>query len=90
MRKDGDWVTKMGGLPCKQKIILNGLTIQSELHALCYQVEQLKDLDDTTGYEIVGYLNHAENLVFAAKRAYLESQGFHGPWPKSLMKDGET
>lgn len=74
----------MGGLPCKQKIILNGRTIQSELEALCYQIQELKDLDDAVGYKLVDYLNAAEDLVFKAKRVYLESQGFSGPWPHSL------
>lgn len=74
----------MGGAACKAKIILNGRTIQSELDALCYQIEELKDLDDATGYKMVHYLNAAEDLVFRAKRAYLESVGFDGPWPHSL------
>lgn len=74
----------MGGLACKTKIILNGGTIQSELAQLCYEVKEAKDLPDKEGYEMVGYLNEAEDLVFKAKRVYLESQGFHGPWPHAL------
>lgn len=75
----------MGGQACATKIILNGDTIQSELKALCYQVQETRDeMTDEVGYKMVGYLNEAEDLVFKAKRAYLESRGFEGPWPHSL------
>lgn len=80
----------MGGNPCRFKIILNGETIQSELRSLCYQVqEEGVEIDDAHSYEMVELLNHAENLVFKAKRAFLESQGFvgsdaQGGWPHSL------
>ena len=75
----------MGGNPCRYKIILNGGTIQAELHQLCYQVEdELIEIPYDVGEKMVEYLNEAENLVFKAKRLFLESQGFKGPWPKSL------
>lgn len=74
----------MGGAGCKLKVILNGGTIQSELKMLCYQVQELTDLPDEVGYKMVEYLNHAEDLVFKAKRVFLESQSFKGPWPQSL------
>lgn len=73
----------MGGQACKVKIILNGGTIESEVHALCYQIQE-SDISDEVGYEIVEYLNHAENLIFGAKHIFLKSQGFNGPWPHSL------
>jgi len=78
----------MGGLPCKEKIILNGRTIQSELNALCYQIEEAEDIDESSGYKMVEYLNHAEDVVFKAKRVWLESRGFKGPWPHSLKGGG--
>jgi len=73
----------MGGQQCKLKIILNGDTIQSETKALCYQLQELP-LDDATGYKIVELFNKAEDAVMKAKRVWLESQGFNGPWPHSL------
>lgn len=81
----------MGGQACATKIILNGDTIQSELKALCYQVQETREeLPDDVGYRMVEYLNAAEDLVFKAKRAYLESQGFEGPWPHSLAIKSEN
>lgn len=75
----------MGGNPCRFKIIMNGGTIQSELYQLCYQIqEEGVEIPDDAGYKMVEYLNHAEDLVFKAKRLFLESQGFNGPWPNSL------
>lgn len=73
----------MGGAQCRLKVILNGDTIQSELKSLCYQVQEVP-LPDDAGYKMVELLNKAEDLVFKAKRVWLESQGFNGPWPKSL------
>lgn len=82
----------MGGNPCRFKIILNGETIQNELSSLCYQVQE-EDvvIDDAHSYEMVELLNHAEDLVFQAKRVFLESQGFigskeQGGWPYSLTQ----
>ncbi len=76
----------MGGTACKAKIILNGGMIQSAAAELCYQVEEVsyEDFPEKEGLEIVDLLNRAENLVFQAQRVFLESQGFAGPWPKSL------
>lgn len=75
----------MGGTSCKLKIILNGGTIESELHNLCYQIQRDDAIiPDDVGYKMVGYLNQAEDLVFKAKRAYLESQGFTGPFPHAM------
>lgn len=76
----------MGGQACKLKTILNGETIQSELKSLCYQVSELP-LTDDAGYKMVELLNKAEDCVFKAKRVWLESQGFQGPWPHSLAKE---
>jgi hypothetical protein len=76
----------MGGTACKAKIILNGGMIQSAVHELCYQVQEVsyEQLPEKEGLEIVDLLNRAENLVFKAQKVFLESQGFTGPWPKSL------
>ena len=76
----------MGGAACKAKIILNGRTVQSELVSLCYLVEETPEesIPYTDGLAMVKLLNLAEDAVFAAKRLYLESQGFEGPWPASL------
>lgn len=75
----------MGGRACDLKIILNGGTIQSELEQLCYLIQKAEEpVPEEAGYKMVEYLNHAEDLVFKAKRAYLESQGFTGPFPHSL------
>lgn len=76
----------MGGQSCKAKIILNGGMIQSAAKELCYLVDETAygELPEKEGLEIVDLLNRAENLVFKAQRLFLESQGFAGPWPKSL------
>lgn len=81
----------MGGQPCRFKALMNGETIQGELNQLCYQIDD-KDvvIDDASLYKIVEFLNHAEDLVFKAKRVFLESQGFHGTeeqggWPHALQ-----
>lgn len=82
----------MGGNPCRFKIILNGETVQSELRALCYMIqEDGVEIDDEASYKMVEILNHAEDLVFKAKRVFLESQGFtgseaQGGWPYSLTQ----
>lgn len=76
----------MGGAACKAKVILNGGMIQSATSELCYLVDEVsyKDFPEQAGLEMVDLLNRAENLVFKAQRVFLESQGFQGPWPKSL------
>jgi len=76
----------MGGLPCKEKIILNGGTIESEAYMLCERVQApgTVDLTEEQGYEIIKYLNTAEDCVFKAKNAWLKSQGYDGPLPHSL------
>lgn len=76
----------MGGASCKLKIIMNGATIQSELNKLCYMVDEIpyETFPDQEGLKMVELLNRAEDIVFRAKRVFLESQGFHGPWPHSL------
>lgn len=79
----------MGGPSCKLKIIMNGRTIQDELYSLCYQIQE-EDADEIPydeGIKMVKLLNKAENLVFQAKRIFLETQGFEGPWPYSLEGD---
>lgn len=80
----------MGGNPCRFKALLNGETIQNELHSICYQIQD-KDItiDDNSLYKMVEMLNHAEDLVFKCKRVLLESQKFvgseeQGGWPHSL------
>lgn len=75
----------MGAGACKLKIILNGSTIQNELRDLCYEVKASDPIDDKIGYQMVELLNTAEDAVFQAKRLWLESQGFNGPWPHSLQ-----
>lgn len=76
----------MGGLPCKEKIILNGGTIESEVHLLCYRIQDPAtiELPEDIGYKIVEEFNAAEDCIFRAKRLWLESQGFNGPWPNAL------
>lgn len=76
----------MGGVACKTKVILNGGAIQDMAHRLCYEVEKVsgEDFPYKEGIEIVKLLNGAEDLVARAQRVFLESQGFQGPWPKSL------
>lgn len=76
----------MGGVACKAKVILNGGTIQDAASRLCYQVGQVPDAEFPyeKGLEMVDLLNRAENLVFKAQRVFLETQGFEGPWPKTL------
>jgi hypothetical protein len=75
----------MGGLACKEKIILNGGTIRSELEYLCGRISlPTITIPDDAGYKMVEMLNAAEDLIFKAKRVYLESQGFTGPWPHAL------
>lgn len=76
----------MGGQACKAKVILNGAMIQDAAARLCYLVDEVpyEDFPQTEGLEMVDLLNRAENLVFKAQRKFLESQGFNGPWPKSL------
>lgn len=77
----------MGGSSCKLKIILNGGTIQDELNRLMPLVDKY-DIDDAVGYKMVEMLNEAEDLVIKAKRCWLESQGFSGPFPKSMGGKG--
>lgn len=75
----------MGGESCRLKIILNGETIQNELHSICYQIQESDVvIPDDAGHKMVELLNEAEDLVFKAKRIYLESQGFKGPFPHAL------
>lgn len=82
----------MGGNPCRFKIILNGETIQNELHSICYQIQKEGvQIGDKSLYEIVYMLNEMEDLVFRIKRTLLESQGFtgtkeQGGWPYSLTQ----
>lgn len=76
----------MGGTACKAKVILNGGMIEAATKELCYMVAEVsyENFPEKEGLEIVDILNRAENLVFRAQRVFLESQGFAGPWPKSL------
>jgi len=76
----------MGGTSCKAKIILNGSSIYNEAEELCAQVEatDAETFDYEAGLAMVGLLNAAEDAVFAAKRVFLEMNGFSGPWPASL------
>ncbi len=76
----------MGGLPCKEKIILNGGTIYNETEMLCSRVQApgTVEITEEQGYEIIKHLNVAEDEVFKAKAAWLRSQGYDGPLPRSL------
>lgn len=60
--------------------------IQAAAEKLCYMVEDMdyEELPEKAGLEMADLLNRAENLVFKAQRVFLESQGYQGPWPKSL------
>lgn len=81
----------MGGNPCRFKALMNGESIESEIKNLCYHIqEEGVVVDDKSLYYIVEHLNRAEDLVFKAKRIFLESQGFKGEesqggWPNSLV-----
>jgi len=78
----------MGGLACKEKIILNGGTIENEVKLLCYRIQEPGlQLSDDAGYKMVELFNQAEDLIFQAKRVWLESQTFDGPWPHSLTNE---
>lgn len=80
----------MGGPPCHAKIILNGRTIESEAEQLVLAAsEEGIEIPDEAGYKIVDCLNEAEDCMFRAKRLFLESQGFTGPWPKSMRQHGD-
>lgn len=80
----------MGGLPCKWKILNNSETIESEAGALRRSVNDAEiDVEGDVGYKIITELNTAEDAVFRAKRLFLESQGFEGPWPNSLKSRKE-
>jgi hypothetical protein len=76
----------MGGLACKEKIILNGGTIEGEANYLCARViaPGTVELTEEQGYEIIKHLNTAEDEMFKAKKAWLKSQGYDGPLPHSL------
>lgn len=75
----------MGGLPCKEKILLNGGDIRNTVEMLCYRIQEPGiELSEDVGYKIVELFNTAEDAVFRAKRIYLESQGFTGPWPHAM------
>jgi hypothetical protein len=83
----------VGGLPCKEKIILNGGDIVGVLEYLCQRVQApgTVELSEDAGYKIVELLNTAEDAVFRAQRVWLESQGFTGPWPHAMnYKDGSS
>ncbi len=79
----------MGGQACKEKIILNGGTIEFETSQLVRRVDHpdTKALSDDDGYKMVELLNTAEDCIFKAKYIWLESQGFAGPWPHSLSDE---
>lgn len=81
----------MGGPPCKAKALLNGLTIQNEVEALMFSIEQVTpdELYEKLWYAVVENLNYAEDAVFRAKRCFLETQGFNGPWPHSMLDMSE-
>lgn len=76
----------MGGVACKAKVILNGGDVQDGASRLCYLVEETdySALTEDQWLNIVKHLNAAEDSVDRAKRSFLESLGFNGPWPKSL------
>lgn len=78
----------MGGLPCAEKIILNGQTIYNETEMLCARVQApgTVELTEAQGYEIIKHLNTAEDYIFRAKQAWLKSQGYDGPLPYSLTQ----
>lgn len=79
----------MGGGPCRAKALLNGLTIQNEVEGLTFAIQQVEP-DETNvklWYAIVEHLNAAEDAVFKAKRCFLQTQGFDGPWPHSMGGD---
>lgn len=80
----------MGGRPCQLKVILNTGTVLSEAASL-HEAASDPDIEipDDVGYKIVECLNEAEDCMFKAKRLFLESQGFTGPWPKSMREKGD-
>lgn len=78
----------MGAQSCKEKIILNGGTIESEASYLCARVVApgTIELTEDQGYEIIKHMNIAEDEMFKAKRLWLKSQGYDGPLPYSLTQ----
>lgn len=76
----------MGGLPCKEKIILNGGMVRSATEQLCYLVDEVPydEFPEAAGLKVADLLNQAEDAVFKAQRVFLEARGYKGPWPKSL------
>lgn len=76
----------MGGLACREKIILNGATIYNETEMLCTRVQApgTVELTESDGYDIIKYLNTAEDAIFKAKAVWLKTQGYDGPLPHSL------
>ncbi len=76
----------MGSAACKAKVILNGGAVQDAASRLCYSVEETAydSLTDEQWTAIIKHLNAAEDSMNKATRAFLESLGFTGPWPKAL------
>lgn len=80
----------MGGQPCRLKALMNGLTIEQEVADLRMRLDgEDVQITDEAGYEIVECFNQMEDLAFKAKRIFLESQGYKGPWPKSMREKGD-
>ena len=75
----------MGGTPCRLKIIMNGARVALLSDVLGSHVsEEGVEIDDDYGYKIAEHLNAAEDSVNKATHAFLESQGYHGPYDHSL------
>lgn len=75
----------MGALACRQKIIMNGLMVETIIKAVCYQVQETDYISNSEAeYEMIDYLNEMEDLAFKFQRKFLESQDYDGPWPHAL------
>ncbi len=76
----------MGGLPCKEKIILNGGDIGHFAEQLCYRIQApgTVEINEDDGYAIIKHMNAAEDELCKAKAIWLKTQGYDGPLPHAL------
>lgn len=78
----------MGGAACA-KIIINGRRSLATIEEIV--AEAIKARDNGTYFhgddEIVVLFNEIEDAADKAAKAYLEGQGFKGPWPRSMKDD---
>lgn len=73
----------MGGQPCRLKLLMDGARLQAATKVLRANLP-FAELTDEQAYEIITYLNDAEDAVDKATASLLTSQGYNGPLPHSL------